>query len=137
MSGALAVHRPFAERPESNEDGEERGVGLGYINPPLDFLSCLFILRTWLCFYQNPFGALPWSVSLLFLPKSRDDRLMGRVAFLSAFYTQNDPRKCNGVCLLFFPKTLLQREPWSLSASLPSSKLRSFIPHGVSLSPTL
>jgi len=30
-------------------------------------------------------------------------------------------------------KKLLQREPWSLSASLTFSKLRSSIPHGVSL----
>jgi len=98
MSGAFVLHRPFTERPESNEDGEKRGVGLGYINTSLDFSSCLFILRTWLCFYQITLRTKPWNVSLLFLPK-----------------------------------TLLQREPWSLSASLLFSKPRSSIPHGVSL----
>jgi len=40
MSGALVLHRLFAERPERDEDGEKRGVGLGYINPSLDCTSC-------------------------------------------------------------------------------------------------
>ena len=28
-------------------------TGDAYINPPLDCLSCLLIIRTWSCFYQN------------------------------------------------------------------------------------
>jgi len=90
MSGALVLHCLFAERPESKQDGENREVGLGYINPSLDCTSCFLILRTWLCFYQNIRGAASWSAVLLFLPKIAAIPIMVRVGSMSAFHTKID-----------------------------------------------